>query len=269
MNDTMQNNPQGQVPEPDPASLSAAAKADLLQQESRAYYGPDRLAEASAALARLQKFAPVRLNFDPNNEFPAGYGLAFVPLAVRTEAKDEKGVAFKFNKITGIVAAAVPDVATIAATEKGASFIGKTVINALMAQVANAARPQADGTLNPLPFSLEDFIEATGKGREGVKSFTTIAPAWVAVIRQKGIKTMTTPMLRQCLMSTDFAKAVFPAVAQQTWQQVGEGMIAQATKKGLDPAIIRHWLDTRDQTASSDTSFDLEGIDFDKIGEGS
>lgn len=232
--------------------------ADELENQTVAtqYYGPEQLAEAGpaidAAIATAEQVGcPVLQNFDGDN-FPDGYGIGIRGLAKRGES------------MMAVLLVAVPDVSTIAEHEQGATFIRDTIMGNLLEKAAATVRPRgndpfmADASI--LPFSVEQFISPAKRG-EGLATFRALAGDFVKVLKKKGIPFLSVSLFRQILESRAFAESQFPAIPQEKWQTVINVMVSAAEKKGLDPAILRHWLETRDSVEIETGDLDLAGLD--------
>ncbi len=221
----------------------------------KCYFGPDELATAGEYLNQVAaNYDKISRNFDPEKDFPAGYGLSIVPISKRTN---------EGNVTIGVAVAAIPDPTTVAEHEKGGDFIRQAVLDSFMAKVANSVRPRADGsTAGTMPFSVEDFIERRGGGAS-LKAYTEIAPTFVKALRQKGLKFITASMLRQVLQSKAFAEAQFEKIAQNVWEKILDSMVQHASKKGLDPAVLVNWRETRDQVEVPE----MDELDLEDLGD--
>jgi len=190
-------------------------------------------------------------NFDPSEDLPEGYGLAVIP---QTKRVPERG-----NQTIGVTIAAIPDFDTVMDDDAGKSWIIKQVQNLLMKQVDIAAKPKDEGALVSIPFKLSEFITSTRSS--GLVAFNLVASLFVSALKKKGLKFMTKVLLRQVLASAAFAEQQFPRIDQENWQIVLNSMIAHAKKENIDAGVLKHWLDTRDQTEIDSTAYDLSDID--------
>ena len=68
-------------------------------------------------------------------------------------------------------------------------------------------------------------------------------------------------LLRQVLASEAFAEQQFPRIGQENWQIVLNSMIQHVQKEGIDAGVLKHWLDTRNQTEIDTSEIDLSDID--------
>ena len=220
------------------------AQQFTLDSVERKFYGPAQMELAQAKVNEVKTHIPkeyVRWNFDPaTTQVPAGYGIAIVP----TSKRHESG---KGNVRTGVVIAAMPSAETVAQHEKGAEFISETVTDYFMAKCANAVRPRDDGTTGTLPFEITAFIERK-RGAASLKTFTEMAKAFVDALKKSGFTGMSQLLLKQLLQSKAFAEQ-YSAKHENNgfWDKVLERMIAGAKEKGLDPAILVNWAETREQ----------------------
>ncbi len=224
------------------------------------YFSPDQLQdEAQAAVSKIvaiAKTGEIKRNFNPEEPFPDGYGLAVIPLSKRGDTPGGGNITI------GVAIAAIPDPELVGSHDKGGDFIRAIITDTFISKVANACRPRADGTTAPtIPFEIMDFLESR-RGRESLKAFSEIAPRFVKALRKKGISYMTAQLLRQTLQSRQFAESQFEKIPQEAWQKVLDGMIVKAREAGLDPAVLINWQETRDATEVADIGeIDLEEFD--------
>lgn len=248
----MSDNPQMNVAAtPETASENAETSETefTLENIKKAYFPPSELEAAEAYLNQCSDVTDLEMNFKPENGITEGYGLAIFPISKRGEGDEG-------NVVIGACAAEVPDFDMLVNHEKGAEFIRETVMDKLIAKVANAVRPRADGSkAGSIPHSITDFLESQ-RGRENIKAFTATAPTMVKVLRKRGIGFMHTGLLRQVLQSRQFAENQFPNIKQDTWLHVGQHMISLAKKDGIDPAVIQNWLDNRENEAAVEVEDD-------------
>ncbi len=254
--------------QPEPATDNAGDGTDGTETDAfklgdvvKRYFSPDQLQdEAQAAVSKIvaiAKTGEIKRNFNPEEPFPEGYGLAVIPLSKRNTTDPGSG-----NITIGVAIAAIPDPEMVGAHDKGGDFIRAIITDTFISKVANACRPRADGTTAPtIPFEIMDFLESR-RGRESLKAFSEIAPRFVKALRKKGISYMTAQLLRQTLQSKQFAETQFEKIPQEAWQKVLDGMVVKAREAGLDPAVLVNWQETRDATEVADIGeIDLEEFD--------
>lgn len=231
----------------------------IIENLRRQYFAPGQLAEANTALqivvnACAELKLPVRYNFDPNGEFPDGYGIAVIPIPQQV-----KGVG---NVTVGISVAAIPDPDAIANAEGGIEFLRKTVISACLAKVSNAVRPRADGSVaSSVPFSIADFITSMRGGEGTLAVYQELAKDMVKALRAKGLKHITIPILREVLQSAAFAAEQYPRIDQAKWVLVLDAMIVRAKAKAMDASVLESWKSTRDSAELSPDELNIEGLD--------
>lgn len=220
------------------------------------YFGPEQLAEASPEIDKAIATAaaagcPVLQNFDGDN-FPEGYGIGI------------RGVSKRGQPLLAVLLVAVPDVSTIAEHERGAQWIQDQITSSLLERAASAVRPRGDEPLladsSALPFSVDDFIAPAKRG-EGLATFRALASDYVKVLKKRGIPFLSVSLFRQILESRAFAESQFPNIAQEKWETVLGAMIGTAKKRDLDPAILQHWLETRDSVEVQVGDLSLDGLD--------
>lgn len=200
----------------------------------------------------------LKFNFDPDKEFPDGYGLAVVPIC----KKDDSGA----MQTLGAAIGAIPDYSVLVTKPDGAAYAKEVVETALMAKLANAVRPRADGNVAAsVPFTVEDFI--TSNRPEGVLvAFRKLASAYVKLLKGQGLKLMTDGILRSVLESAAFAESQFPKVPQASWEALLDSMIAKAEAGKMQPGMLVDWRKDRDTAGlPTDEDVDLSGLDFSAV----
>lgn len=241
------------------------AKTKTMQDVKRAFFGVANLAAGQVAAQEAadlvsKENGKIVFNFDAEKGLPEGYGLAIIPIAKKDEAKQERVT-------TGVCIAAIPELSSLNTTAEGADFVRLALADVLIAKIANAVRPRADGsTANVIPFSVADFI--TSNRPEGILAgFNAVAPAFVAVLKTKGLSLMTKELLRQILSCTAFAKAQHPKIPQSSWVAILQGMIKSASDKGLTVAALEQWIESRDTAGMPQAEdVDLSDLDYTTIG---
>jgi len=226
----------------------------------KAYWGVAALEVAQATVnATMEAVNAVggvlKFNFDPEKEFPNGYGLAVVPIC----KKDDAGA----MQTLGAAIGAIPDYSLLETTPEGKAFAQSVVETALMAKLANAVRPRSDGNVAAsVPFTVEDFI--TSNRPEGVLvAFHKLVGAYVKLLKGQGLKLMTPNILRTILESAAFAESQFPKVPQASWEKLLDSMISKSETEGLQAGMLVDWRKTRDEAGlPSDDEVDLSGLDF-------
>jgi len=200
------------------------------------------------AICAAENVSPV-FNFDTNEDFPAGYNLAVIPL---TERVPERG-----NVTRGVLVAAVPTIAAIMEDASGESFVTKQITDNLVRQVSAAAKAK-DG-ITSLPFKVVDFT--TSSRSSGLAAFNALAGIYVKALRAKGLKFMSKLLLRQTLTSATLAEQQFPRIEQSNWEVVLKSMIAHATKENIEVGNLQDWLNTRNTVEVELAEIDLSDID--------
>jgi hypothetical protein len=256
----------------DEAQTENAPFAEM-KQVDRCYFPPSEVAGAGqtylnriAAIPGIMgteekgyKDSLLKTNYDVESfdfgEHPT-YGLAVIPVGVRLEGEN------KGTEIKSIVIAAIPDPASVLADSAGREFVLDNISTAFMTKLANAVRPK-DGIQPKLPFTLTEFITIT-RGRESLKSYAELAPSMVTSLKERGLKHITVPILRQCLRSQAEANMRFgDAVTAPAWENVIKAFISGAERKGLDSAIFHRWLETREQAVDEiEIDGDFSDLDF-------
>lgn len=228
----------------------------------KAYFASAELATAQVTVEAMNSVCEqygltVVFNFDPEKEFPAGYGIGIIPIAKRVGGE---------TVTLGVAIAAIPDVAEVQAHENGNQFVTDAVVGNMMAKLANAVRPRGEQneTASSIPYSVDDFI--TSNRPEGVLlAFRKYANAYVKVLKKSGLKLLTESILRQALQSKAFAEQQFPRVGQDKWLAILDNMIARAEADGVAAGMLTEWKQTRDSATLTDEDVDLSDLDFDGI----
>ena len=267
MNDLINQN--GNVAESDDAVIDETETGEAESQTNvddvkKVYFTSAQLNDAQTEIEKVNAIAEEHgldmiFNFDTEKEFPAGYGIAIVPVAKRDKQAEK-------NVVVGVAVAAIPDLETVAASENGNAFIVKAVSGNMIAKLANAVRPRGESgeSAASVPFTVEDFI--TSNRPEGLlEAYREYQSAYVKVLKKKGLKFITDSILRQVLQSAAFAEQQFPSVPQDKWEQILDSMIARAKKEGIAPGMLTEWRETRDSATLSDRDVDLSDLDFDDV----
>lgn len=260
-------NEQVQTETAETTTENAEETAMTLDTVSKRYFNPDNLPAAAKYLQKIMevpeivsgKVKPLR-NFKEDEPFPENYGLWILPISKRVETADGGK-----NKTVGLAFAGVPDLAALSEEESHVAAVRDLVAEAFAAKVANSVRPRGDEMMisGAMPRDIEDFIE-NRKQRGSLKTFNELAMTYVKALRKKGLKMLSQPQFRQCLLSSDYAETHFSNLKQELWEQVLGLMIADANKKQLDASILVNWAETRDENEIAEVSeidlSDLAGL---------
>lgn len=248
---------ESQVETSETENNEAEETAFTLDGVKRQYFEPSDLQDAQELVDQIVALdCRIHRNFDPAEEFPEGFGLGVIPISTREGSK---------NVVKSVAICAVPSTETVVSHEDGQDFIRGVLADAFMTKAASAFRPRPDGSVAAsVPKSVQDFITSL-RGKEGLKTFTEIAPPFVKALKQKGIKFMTPLLLRQTLQSAAFAAEQFAKINQEVWVKFLDRMIETAETKKLDPQILKHWKETRNEAAVIEANDDvvndaLEGL---------
>jgi len=254
------NNAQTEVTTTQPEAVEVASLETIV----KAYFPSSDIAKAGEAIEAAQTIATANgiectYNFDISKEFEAGYGVVIDHIAKRGE---------NGNEILGILIGAVPDFETVMSADNGAAFVKDSVVDKMLAKLKNAVRPRGeDNTVSAsVPFSVVDFI--TSNRPEGILiAFNSLAPAYVKMLKKKGLSLMTIAILRQILQSSAFAEQNFPKISQDKWVTILDSMITKATAEGKAVGILVDWKETRSSAELIDGDVDLGDLDFDSMDE--
>lgn len=239
---------------------------------ARQYFSSGNLESGSIAINEaVELFAaaklPTQFNFDPEQEFPAGYGVGII---VNSERVEKRG-----NVVTDCIIAAIPEPETVASDKAGADWSRNAIISALLTKLASTARAmKRDGSsITALPISVADFITSNRGAGETLGTFNAMAGLYVKELKKKGLTYMSKALFRSTLQSKEFAEQQFPRIPQTVWESILDAMVKRAeagieidkvvTK--LNPAILTHWRQTRDSvempTLDLDALADIGGLE--------
>ena len=244
-------------------SENVATETPSLESIEKAYFPSTAIDKAGEAIGKAQEIAAANglectYNFDIEKEFESGYGVVIDHIAKRSA---------EGNKILGILIGAVPDFETVMNAENGADFVKDSVVDKMLAKLKNAVRPRGEeNTVSAsVPFTVVDFI--TSNRPEGILiAFNALAPAYVKMLKKKGLSLMTVAILRQTLQSAAFAEQNFPKISQEKWVTILDSMVTKATSEGKAIGILTDWKETRVSAELIDGDVDLSDLDFDAIG---
>lgn len=257
----------------DTTETTNAKQTTIDELPTRQWFSSNNLNAGSEAIAvvmaaaEVSKIPVLPFNFDVDADFPAGYGLSII---INTERSADK----TGNIPVEVVIAAVPEPETVAADPAGAEWSRNAIISALLTKLSSAARGmrRAGGSISNLPFSVSEFISSQRGSGESLAVFNALAGIYVKGFKAKGFSHMSKNLLRSLLQSAEFAEQQFPGTPQARWEGLLNAMITKAeagimVDKQLvkyNPAILRHWLETRNNVAApaaDDELFaELEGI---------
>jgi len=230
-----------------------------IEDLNRAYFAPDNKEAGGIAVEKARAIAracelEVSYNWDAENEpkLPDGYGVAIIPIPERRDGG---------NVIIGLHIAGIPSPSTILKEEAGQTWAEAALVKVLINKYANAVRPKA-GIVNPptAPFTINDFIISATR-ESGLAFFREIQAVFVQALKKKGLKLMNTALLKQVLASSQFAEQTFPKITQEIWEGLIKRMIARAESTGVNPGIVKTWLETRASVAFDTADFGLDDID--------
>lgn len=242
-------------------NANTEAKELTIQDIERQYFAPNELEKGVTAVAEAVELAtkagakPV-YNFDTEKDFPAGCGLAIIPISKR-DKEGERG-----NIVENVAIAAIPEPSTIAALEGGQNWIYDTLVSALIGKVANAVRPRGEKgqTAGTIPSAPIDFITSLRTSGESLTAWRDLANKFVSALRKKGLVTLNAQTLRQILQSKEFAETLFPKVNQAVWENVLDAMISRAEANKKEPGILKVWRETRNTTAIEVPELDVTDL---------
>lgn len=114
--------------------------------------------------------------------------------------------------------------------------------------------------------SAEKFLTAAGAFRPkfDIEAFKTEAHVLVPFLRSKGLKGITTPLLRNAFANAAFALAQFSRIPGETWEKLLQTCKDRAAARGEDVSLFDHWIATRNALTDSGSSIEL---DFDELGK--
>lgn len=249
-----------------PNETGETTKPDI-DNLTREYFAAANLEAAQIAIGNAIAICdahkiPYKFNFDTDLDMPDGYGIAIIPESER--------VAERGNVVIGCIIAAVPEPETIASDVAGAEWARNAVIAALLAKLSNTARAMRKPTseITALPFSVTDFITSQRGSSEMLGTFNAMASMYVKGLKKKGLDYMSKALLRSTLQSAEFAEQQFPRVPQANWenllnmmvQRAEQGILVDKVMTKFNPAIFKHWLETRASTEAHPVDVDFSDL---------
>lgn len=114
--------------------------------------------------------------------------------------------------------------------------------------------------------SAEKFLTPAGAFRPkyDIEAFKTEAKVLVPFLRSKGLKGITTPLLRNAFANAAFAEAQFSRIPKDTWGKLLTKCMERAAARGEDVSLFEHWIATRDAMTDSGAAIEL---DFEELGK--
>lgn len=224
--------------------------------KQRQYFTPGHINEAKEYVKSVTKEfdkIPVHYNFDPEKDTPpANFGILVQPVLERNKKK--KGGPLQ---LASMIVAQVPDIKLVSTDDKGSVFLQEALGEAYGRKLrTDLTQQMAAHAKIKLPATLEEFV-ATERNDN---LFLGLMQDTVRRLKQNGgsLGLLTVAILKNALMSANFAKGFAPRIPQDQWVKVLDSVAKDATDKGIDPTIINDWKANRDTT----TIDDVESITF-------
>lgn len=186
------------------------------------------------------------------------------------------------STVKAIVVTPVPTLEAILADPAGLEWAQKIIDKELNHVAVRPLRTadDVDTVADQMPLTLADYVTSSRESTGGImETFNSMFKGIIATVGQKSTAwakyRLTKSDLKRAMESKAFALEWFPTLEDRglnakTGQpfpslfvmalQLGE---REAVKQGLDPAIFRRWLDTRDQKALTVKVAEEESDDFD------
>ncbi len=113
--------------------------------------------------------------------------------------------------------------------------------------------------------SADMFASIAGflKAKFDVSAFKDFAKMVVAVLHEKGLKSITVNTLKASMSNAAYAKANYPTMTDKHWEIVFAIFQNKAEKSGMDTSLFAHWAKTRNQmtdTGQNVEDFTLESF---------
>jgi hypothetical protein len=231
-----------------------------MQNIKKQYFLPNQSDEASEAVNSVveivnQAEGAVVFNFDTNKELEKNYAIIIAPINQRTT--DSK------NVVVGVSIGGIPTYELMMESPEGAAWIKEQVTNAILTKLANAVRPNTKTGEIPAtrPYTVQDFI-VSNRTNGVLVAYRKLAPKYIKVLKDKGIKDLTDSVFRQVLTSTAFAEDIFGKISQKVWINVLNSMIESAKEEDMIPGLLTEWLQTRDSAGMPEVEeIDLVGLE--------
>ena len=222
-----------------------------LDDIDKTYFKPEELVNASEEIAKIMQIPVIAKgtvkalrNFKEDEELPENYGMWILPIS-KTIKIDGEGK----RKAVGVVFAGVPDLSAVGEHEKGEAFVREVVSEYFAAKVSNSVRPRGDSAkvTGIMPCKIEEFLE-NRKTHGSMKTFNELADDYVTFLKEKGLKRVTKPILRQILQSKLFAESIYSKMeADGKWLDLLDHMVKTAEARKLDTAVFDDWRENRDE----------------------
>lgn len=240
------------------SDVQSPAQAEPALSTKPQFIPPQQIDTLPETLARYDNDTspPIYYGFDKDEgEIYSGNGVAIIPILRRRKQSEGEGPMIH----SATVVVQMPTLEALNSDDAGASFVRETVQTAMIEAVRMAVRSDlTDNPNNPpsksLPNTLADYVIPSERGTLG--AFTELAPAMVKLFHSAGMRFMNARLLKQVLSSRSFAETQMPTVKQSVWINTLNRAVEVANKKGLDPAIFRQWLETRDHVTGPEVSDD-------------
>lgn len=104
--------------------------------------------------------------------------------------------------------------------------------------------------------SIAGFLKA----KFDPSAFRALAKYVVAVLHEKGLRSISINTLKQAMSNSAYAAANYPTMTEKHWDVVFAIFISKAEAAGLDTSLFKHWQKTRDQM--KDTGQNVDDFDF-------
>lgn len=115
--------------------------------------------------------------------------------------------------------------------------------------------------------SADMFASVAGflKAKFDVSAFKEFAKLVIAVLHEKGLKSITVNTLKASMSNAAYAKANYPTMTDKHWDIVFAIFMNQAEKHGMDTSLFAHWSKTRHQM--TDTGQNVEDFSFESFAQ--
>lgn len=221
--------------------------------KERRYFGPSRFNEAKDAFKEVEALDKLQIttNFQNFDSIPQDHGVLFQPVLERKKGGGPL-------QLASYIVAHVPDLSVVSKSDAGTQYLVDALAELYGRRLKqDVAQAQSSHMKPKLPETLEEFISS--EQRDNL--FQNLMQKWVRKLKASGgsLSLLTQSIMKNCLMSSQFAKGYAPKVPQAEWDKVLDKMTEEAGQEGIDTAILKDWKANRaDHTIDEAETLNLD-----------
>lgn len=230
-------------------------------------FAPENIAKAGEMMQAMATAGITQIiangDWATTGNLPAGFGISIRPVSRTVETTAADGTKERVRENFAVLALAVPTVALLMQSDKGAEYVHNAVLRALEQKASNAVIRADDLSQVSLPYTVDEFITDASVGAQGMglKTYTELAPALLKQLAAMQIK-LDRAMLRMVLQSADFASKLMPNITQGFWEKVINSAKGVAVREGMPVTIFDNWLTSRNTTTAGAAQAYDENAEF-------